>query len=138
MDGGLTSCKYDKQPNYDQGVYASNHQPETNSGQDALRLEPDVLAGHCVSDAIARPITSLGSRGFVPGQMYKSELKKATRERVYLGGCSSPLNQPVARSVFRGSRWSQYRHRNLGCPLPSGGGARIKKAPQWGQVGRSA
>jgi hypothetical protein len=76
MDGGLTSCKYDKQPNYDQGVYASNHQPETNSGHDALRLEPDLLAEHCISDAIARPITFLGSRGFVPGQMHKSELKK--------------------------------------------------------------
>src|SRR6478736_4006540 len=56
MDGGgLTSCKYDKQPNYDQGVYASNHQPETNSGQDALRLEPDLLAEHGVSDANAQP-----------------------------------------------------------------------------------
>ena len=85
------------------------------------------------------PIISLGSRGFVPGQMYKSELKKGERAGpAYFGGCSSPFNQPVALSVFSGSGPSQSKHWNVRCPLPLGGSARIKKAPQWGQVGRLA
>src|SRR3982074_1625558 len=46
--------------------------------------------------------------------------------------------QPVALSVFMGSGPSQSKHWNVRCPLPPGGSARIKKAPQWGQVGRSA
>jgi hypothetical protein len=57
---------------------------------------------------------------------------------IYLGGCSSLLNQPATLSVFSGSAPSQSRHWNVRCPLPPGGSARIKKAPQWGQVGRSA
>ena len=52
---GIPSCKHDKEPNYDQGVYASNHHAETNIGRDALRREPDLLAEHCISDAIAQP-----------------------------------------------------------------------------------
>src|SRR5712672_3243866 len=55
----------------------------------------------------------------------------------YFGGCSSPFNQPVALSVFRGSGPSQSKHWNVRGPLP-GGSARIEKAPQPGQVGRSA
>ena len=52
---GIPSCKHDKEPNYDQGVYASNHHAETNISRDALRREPDLLAEHCISDAIAQP-----------------------------------------------------------------------------------
>src|SRR5580693_6420444 len=55
----------------------------------------------------------------------------------YFGGCSSLLSQPIAFSVFRGSGPSQSKHWNLRCPLPSGGSARIKYAPQLGQVGRA-
>ena len=58
---------------------------ELQSGHDALRLEPDLLAEHCVSDAIARPITSLGSRGFVPGQMYGGLFNFAQRLRTPAG-----------------------------------------------------
>jgi hypothetical protein len=56
----------------------------------------------------------------------------------YFGGCSSLFNQPVAASDFSGSGRSQSRHWNVRRPLPPGGSARIKKAPQPGQVGRSA
>ncbi len=56
----------------------------------------------------------------------------------YFGGCSSPFNQPVTLSVLSGSGRSQSKHWNLRSPLPPGGSARIKKAPQPGQVGRSA
>ena len=64
----------------------------------------------------------------------------------YFGGCasdyipkpSSLLSQPVVVSVFRGSGPSQSKHCNLRGPLPSGGSARIKSAPQLGQVGRLA
>jgi hypothetical protein len=58
--------------------------------------------------------------------------------RLYFGGCSSLLSQPVACSVFRGSGPSQSKHWGLRCPLPSGGSARNKSAPQLGQVGRLA
>jgi hypothetical protein len=54
------------------------------------------------------------------------------------GGCSSPINQPVAFSVFIGSGRSQSKHWNVRCPSPPGGSARIKNAPQCGHVGRSA
>jgi hypothetical protein len=37
-----------------------------------------------------------GVGGFVPGRMYKSELKKGKPIPAYFGGCSSPFNQPVA------------------------------------------
>ena len=58
------------------------------------------------------PIISLGSRGFVPGQMYKSELKKGERAGpAYFGGCSSPFNQPVA---LLGSAGRVRRNRSIG------------------------
>jgi hypothetical protein len=53
-------------------------------------------------------------------------------------GCSSPINQPVAFSVFIGSGRSQSKHWNVRGPSPPGGSARIKNAPQCGHVGRSA
>src|SRR5260370_35395321 len=53
----------------------------------------------------------------------------------YFGGCNSLFSQPVALSVFSGSGPSQSKHWNVRCHLPLGGSARIKKAPQWGQVG---
>src|SRR5258707_725151 len=56
----------------------------------------------------------------------------------YFGGCSSPLSQPVTFSVFSGSEPSQSKHWNVRGPSPPGGSARIRKAPQPGQVGRSA
>jgi hypothetical protein len=58
--------------------------------------------------------------------------------RSYFGGCSSLFSQPVAFSDCSGSGSSQSRHWNVRRPLPPGGTARIKKAPQPGQVGRSA
>ncbi len=58
--------------------------------------------------------------------------------QVYFGGCNSPFNQRVAVSVFIGSGRSQSRHWSVRGPLPPGGSARSKCAPQWGQVGRSA
>jgi hypothetical protein len=65
-------------------------------------------------------------------------LESHERRRSYFGGCSSLLSQPVACSVFRGSGPSQSKHWGLRCPLPSGGSARNKSAPQLGQVGRLA
>jgi hypothetical protein len=61
-----------------------------------------------------------------------------TYQAAYFGGCSSPFNQPVAFSVFSGSGPSHSKHWIVCGPLPPGGSARIKKAPQPGQVGRSA
>ena len=58
--------------------------------------------------------------------------------RPYFGGSNSPFNQPVALSVFNGSGRSQSKHWNVRGPSPPGGSARIKKAPQLGQVGRLA
>ena len=58
--------------------------------------------------------------------------------RLYFGGCSSLLSQANTLSVFRGSGWPQSKHWNVRCPLPSGGSAKIKYAPQLGQVGRLA
>src|SRR6267142_5884871 len=49
---------------------------------------------------------------------------------------SSPESQPVASSVFMGSGRSQSKHWNVRSPLPPEGSARIKSAPQLGQVGR--
>ena len=49
-------------------------------------------------------------------------------------GCSSPINQPVAFSVFIGSGRSQSKHWNVRCPSPPGGSARIKNAPQCGRT----
>src|SRR3979490_220211 len=63
---------------------------------------------------------------------------KTARDQFYFGGCSSPCSQPVALSDLSGSGPSHSKHWNVRCPLPPGGSARIKKAPQWGQVGRSA
>jgi hypothetical protein len=60
------------------------------------------------------------------------------RRRPYLGGRSSPFNQPVAVSDLRGSGRSQSRHWNVRGPLPPGGSAKTLKAPQPGQVDRSA
>jgi hypothetical protein len=56
---------------------------------------------------------------------------------IYLGGCSSPFSQPITSSVLIGSGRSHSRHWNTRGPLPPGGSARIKKAPQPGQIGRS-
>ena len=58
--------------------------------------------------------------------------------RPYFGGCSSLLSQRITLSVFSGSSLSQSKHRNVRCPLPSGGSAKTRYAPQLGQVGRSA
>ena len=62
------------------------------------------------------------------------------RAEVYslLGGWSSLLSQPVATSEFSGSGRSQSRHCMMRLPLPPGGNARIKNAPQSGRFGRSA
>jgi hypothetical protein len=57
--------------------------------------------------------------------------------RSYFGGCSSLFNQPVTVSDLSGSGRSHSEHWNVRCPLPPGGNALIKTAPQWGQVGRS-
>jgi hypothetical protein len=57
---------------------------------------------------------------------------------LYFGGWSSLSSQPFTWPVFRGSGRSQSKHWNVRCPLPPGGSARIKKAPQPGQVGLSA
>jgi hypothetical protein len=57
--------------------------------------------------------------------------------RPYFGGWSS-LESHRSVSDFRGSGRSQSRHWSVRCPLPLGGSARTKCAPQWGQVGRSA
>ena len=57
---------------------------------------------------------------------------------LYLGGCSSPLSQPIALSVFMGSRPSQTKHCNLRGPSPVGGNAKMRWAPHLGQVSRSA
>ena len=56
------------------------------------------------------------------------------RAEVYslLGGWSSLLSQPVATSEFSGSGRSQSRHCMMRLPLPPGGNARIKNAPQSG------
>src|SRR4051794_10552333 len=56
----------------------------------------------------------------------------------YLSGCSSPCSQPVALSDLSRSGPSHPKHWNVRCPLPPEGSARIKKAPQWGQVSRLA
>jgi hypothetical protein len=56
----------------------------------------------------------------------------------YCGGRSSLESQRSASSDFRGSGRSQSRHWNVRRPLPPGGSARIKNAPQPGQVGRLA
>jgi hypothetical protein len=54
------------------------------------------------------------------------------------GGRSSLLSQPVTVGVFSGSGRSHSKHWNVRGPLPPGGSARIKKAPQSGQVGSLA
>ena len=51
---------------------------------------------------------------------------------------SSPASQPLTSSIFSGSGPSQSKHWNVRFPLPPGGSARIRNAPQPGQVGRSA
>src|SRR3981189_2495393 len=62
---------------------------------------------------------------------------KTARDQFYFGGCSSPCSQPVALSDLSGSGPAHSKHWNVRGPLPPGGSARIKKAPQPGQVGRS-
>lgn len=76
----------------------------------------------------------------IPGPRYRpNETRFEMRCLLaHLGGRSSLFSQPVAASDFSGSGRSQSRHWNLRCPLPPGGSARIKKAPQSGQVGLSA
>ena len=61
----------------------------------------------------------------------------ACRRKFYSGGCSSPLfNHPVTLSVFSGSGPSHSKHWNVRLPLPPGGNARIRSAPQPGHFGR--
>ncbi len=62
----------------------------------------------------------------------------APPEAFCCGGRNSLCNQPVTVSDLSGSGRSQSKHWNARRPLPPGGSARIKKAPQWGQVARSA
>jgi hypothetical protein len=51
---------------------------------------------------------------------------------------NSPTSQPVAYWSLRGSGRSQSKHRKVRRPLPPGGSARTRYAPQSGQVGRRA
>ena len=71
-------------------------------------------------------------------QGFESTLIKTEHRGIHFGGCSSLFSQPVTPSVFSGSGPSQSKHWNVRGPLPPRGSARIKKAPQWGQVGRLA
>jgi hypothetical protein len=67
------------------------------------------------------------------GQSFRFQDTKVRRP--YFGGCSSLVSQRAALSVFSGSGPSQSKHWNVRGPLPPGGSARIKLAPQVGQVG---
>jgi hypothetical protein len=51
---------------------------------------------------------------------------------------NSPRSQPDTWSDFKGSGRSQSKHWNVRGPLPPGGSARIRCAPQLGHVSRSA
>ena len=86
----------------------------------ALSSSPVVMTG----TGRNRPLAILGKR------------PPTEAARLYFGGCSSLLSQPVAASDFSGSGRSQSRHCMVRLPLPPGGNARIKKAPQSGHVGR--
>lgn len=80
-----------------------------------------------------------GRNNPIPAPRYRPSdpLRDAMSDIAHLGGRSSLFNQPAATSDFSGSGRSQSRHWNVRCPLPPGGSARIKKAPQSGQVGLS-
>jgi hypothetical protein len=73
------------------------------------------------SQVVGLPQRKYAGAGNRSGRKYKSELKVG---RPYVGGRSSPFNQPVPFSVFRGSGPSQSKHRNVRSPLPAGGSAR--------------
>jgi hypothetical protein len=92
------------------------------------QMAPPVVTGN---------VTSEGTFTTKPGTVAKMNTA-AIGAYLYFGGCSSLFSQRITLSVFRGSGRSQSKHWKVRCPLPSGGSAKTRYAPQLGQVGRSA
>src|SRR5258705_9880917 len=86
------------------------------------------------------PIASRGNREIVPSESTKVNLRKRGGAiPAYVGGCSSPLSQPITLSGLIGSGWSHSKHWNIRDPFPSEGAATtIRYAPHLAHLNRSS
>src|SRR5712672_2293358 len=103
-------------------------------------VRPLVESSIVVTNAVSLPhLSHTGMPGFPADSCLYIHEHSAYWTRIatyYFGGCNSLLNQRVTVSDSSGSGPSQLKHWNVRCPLPPGGSAKIRYAPQWGQVGR--
>ena len=101
--------------------------PETNRAAWGGPASANPRGGAVLDHEIRRPHLS--------ASVFPARLRPAS---AHFGGWTSLLSQRVVLVVFMGSDQSQSKQESARCPLPLGGSARIRSAPQWGQVGRLA